>query len=196
MITTFMRHAKNFISKDMYRPTCCAIMFSGEHAIATDTHQLVCIPFKSEKMIVDYKSGRIVEGEIPDIEKSLSVKNTEKIVLNRGEMLCWIKTLKIAKEVSKRWQFPYCKIENEKLMVSASDMNFSVDLVETYHTEKAKFSVLIPYMINILEFLAEVDESYFKEITIEAPSKGIGQIIIKAGPILATIVQVRTAENV
>lgn len=196
MITTFIQHAKNFVSKSQERPVFCSIMFDGENAIATDTKVLVTVPFKSGKCIIGYKDGEDMGNmNIPEYKKIINAENPENIVLNRLHVSQWINTLKMAQKVTGS-QIPFCCVENGRLIVKTPDVEFSAKLDDVSRTEKVSFNVQIPYLLNIFKFLNDVHESYFQEVVIEIPEPvSVQPIIIKAGDIRAAISQVRVAEK-
>ena len=191
MITVFMQHAKNFVSKDESRPIFCSVMFNGENAIATNSHQMVVVPFKSEVKMLNYKTGEVVTGYMPKYKQIISAENPERIVISRIGMLQWIKSLEIGKKVSGT-QMPFCCIEEERMVVKTTDAEFSTRIDSVSRTKKVSFCVQIPYLLNILKFLKDVHESYFEQVVIESPEPGkLEPIIIKAGEITAAISQVR-----
>lgn len=101
MLTVFIKHAKNFISKDPSRPLFNCIMFDGEYAVATNTHICVAVPFKSEKRNINYNSGLYIEGNTPDYKNCIpkNIKYTAKI--KKLDLPIFIKSLKIVKSMYK-----------------------------------------------------------------------------------------------
>lgn len=72
MLPILFKHAKNFIvskSEAKVRPQFGGVFFDGEYAFCTDTHVLVAVPFKSEKTILDVRTGKTIDIEGTIIDK-------------------------------------------------------------------------------------------------------------------------------
>lgn len=130
MIALF-KHAKNFVSKDPFRPLFQGICFDGERAMVTNTHVAIVVnnmPFA--KQIVHHKTGEKIEGTFPDVLKIIPQEtefNAEFTDIDQ-----FIMALKVANSLDPKGDYgPICSLEGTFLCSKSKDMIFTSNLTGT-----------------------------------------------------------------
>lgn len=200
MITVFMRHAKNFVSKDMARPVFRGIIFDGEHAIATDTHICVGVPFKSEKQIVNYRYGYKIEGTPPDIYKVIPTNIKCTATIDKTNLPFIIKALKTIKAMYKGYEnndiIDFAKSSIKARIKNDYSSSYEADFSEYLD---GQFNPLMScknhYLLDVLSFFNDLSAKDAQKIIFSFPIESNLPVKIIAGEASALIAPVHHISN-
>ncbi|MDQ0202504.1 hypothetical protein [Pectinatus haikarae] len=170
MLTVFMKHAKNFVSKDLSRPIFNSIMFDGEYAIATNTHICVAVPFKSEKRIINYKTGIDIEGEIPDYKSCIPTKIEYTARINKIDLPTFIKPLKIIKAMYQTWQHDVIEFTAHGITAHPKidyDGVYTACFDNIEGQFSAGMSLSSKYLLDILSFFNDLEDAAVQKVVLE-----------------------------
>ena len=187
MLTVFMKHAKNFISKDQSRPLFQTIMFTGTHAMATNTYICAVIPFNSDKQNIDYKTGEIIPGEPPSWRKVIPKKFVGSMTVSHDDVPVWVNVFKTALKVSGKSDYNIFSFKDNIITAKYPDRAFTCTLPIKSKQGSIDQSFSIGYFLNTLEFIKDLQVN---EFTINFAG-GLTTAVIKFGDAIVAISPVR-----
>ena len=182
MITVFMKHAKNFISKDNARPLFQTIMFTGTHAMATNTQICAVIPFNSDRQNIDYRTGKIIEGESPNWQKYIPDECIGHIRIDHEIVARWADEFKIALKVSDKSAYNIFSFKDNVIKTNFFEHEFTCTLPIVSKRGEIDSNFSIEYFLKTMEFFKDLQAD---KVTIDfygklkpAVVKGNGAIVI------------------
>lgn len=195
MLTVFMKHAKNFVSKDSSRPLFTGVMFNGEYAIATDARICVAVPFKSEKRIINYKTGKDIEGDIPDIKKLRPTNIKCSAVIDRRYLQMFIDALKIMLSVNKHSTICAATFTEDGIKTHNCDLGdyiFKFYEVALAGKVSAGISFNCKYLLDALSFFKDTD---CEQIQMRFPKDPLRPFEVESNGAFAVISLLRMAKE-
>lgn len=161
----FFNNVKNFVAKNGYIPLFQGICFDGKRAIATNTHvMIIATNFPSSQRIIHFKTGELIEGKFPDIDKAIP-KKTESIIVS-SEITKWIAALKIAMAISKKGDYQISSFSTVDHVLSLKtklyDQKFEAVLpIDSIDGRMPDIAFNTKYMHDILIFLKDANVKTF-----------------------------------
>jgi hypothetical protein len=155
VITTFIRHAKDFCSRNPAKPLFQCVMFNGQQAFATDSYLCVAVPFVSGVCNINLMSGEVIEGSQPDWIKTMPINFSGSIDFNTHDINSWINALKAAQIVYGKYDMKCCSIDGCKLSVEHEGSKFEASLLGNIEGD-VHIKVQIKYMLDVLKFFADL----------------------------------------
>jgi len=155
-LLALFKHAKNFVSKDMSRPVFNCIYFDGKRAIVSNTHVMVIVndlPFR--KQLIHYKTGEVVEGMFPNVDKVIPLETSTNIEIN--DLKAWFDAVKAMRAViGKRYDCDVVNLVGNELSVNSESIKLTAILpVVKIDQVNSKISFSAKYLHDILAFLID-----------------------------------------
>lgn len=163
MLPILFKHAKNFIMPgkvDTRQAQYKGIFFDGKYAFCTNTHLLVAVPFKSEKIILDLKTGAPINLKDSIIDRGMSVIPDSmpiNLEIKKSDMPTVVKNLKIANDIVKDVKYHVLDFAAENIVaLDGNGSNISVPMLASGDGFPIGASINGKHLLDVFRFFNDL----------------------------------------